>query len=139
MDRNPHELHALGLAERIHDRSRVHPQLDEEGKEDLQVAVLRGHGGDDGAEPKGETRDHDQHHRSEECKPIQVCLAGGINDRVDNIDDYKEPELDSESKEVADNVGGRHDQTGEIHFPKDAGILHEGIGRLGDTVGKVLP
>ena len=37
---NAEELHTLGLGERVHDRSRVHPELDQEGEEDLEVAIL---------------------------------------------------------------------------------------------------
>ena len=46
------------LAQGIDDRRSVHPQGDEEGKQDLQVAVLSRHRGDDDAETQGETRQH---------------------------------------------------------------------------------
>ena len=38
--RNAQELHALGLGERVYDRGGVHPELDQEGEEDLEVAVF---------------------------------------------------------------------------------------------------
>ena len=33
----------------------------------------------------------------------------------------------------------RHHQPGEVHFPEDVGVLHEGVRCLRDTVGKILP
>ena len=43
MDGEPKELHAFGLAERIYYRSSVHPELDQETEQHLEVAVFRGH------------------------------------------------------------------------------------------------
>lgn len=40
VDREAQELHAFGLAERVHDRSGVHPELHQESEEDLEVTVL---------------------------------------------------------------------------------------------------
>ena len=139
MDRQAHELHALGLAERIHDRGRVHPELDQEGEQDLKVAVLGREGRDDGAEAEGEARDHQEEDREEEGVPVQVRRAGRVHEVIHDVDDDEERKLDPEAQEVADDVRGRHHQPGEVHLAEDVGVLHEGIGCLGDTVGEVLP
>lgn len=68
-----------------------------------------------------------------------MSLTGRIHDEVDDIHDYEEPELDAEAQEVAYHVGDGHYQTREINLSENAGILHEGIGSLGDTIGEVLP
>ena len=98
MDRNPQKLHALGLAERIHDRGRIHPELDQEGEQDLEVAVFGREGRDDGAEAEGEARDHQDEDREEKGEPVQMGLAGRIHEVIDDVDDNEEPELDAEAQ-----------------------------------------
>ena len=44
VDRDAEIPHAAGLAERIHDRGSIHPKLDEEGEQDLQIPVFGRHG-----------------------------------------------------------------------------------------------
>ena len=53
MDRNAKEPHTAGLAQRIDDRSRVHPELDNKAKENLKVTIFGCHRRDDGAESQG--------------------------------------------------------------------------------------
>ena len=139
MDRDAQELHALGLAERIHDRSRVHPELDQEGEQDLEVAVFGRQGRDDGAEAEGQPRDHRKQQREQKGVPGQMGLTGRIHEEIDDVDDDEESELDAEAKQVTDNMGNRHHQPREVHLPENGGVLHERIGCLGDTIGEILP
>ena len=139
MHRKAQELHALGLGERVHDRGRVHPQLHQEGEQDLEVAVLRGEGRDDGAETQRQAGDHDDQDRGEQDEPVQVRRAVRVEDHVEDIHQHEEPELDSQAQEIADDVRDGHHQAREIHLSEDARVLHERIGGLGDTVGEVLP
>ena len=66
-------------------------------------------------------------------------VASGIYNSIDQINQQKEAELDSETEQVADNISDRHDQTWKIDFPEDAGIGDECIGSLGHTLCKVIP
>ena len=65
--------------------------------------------------------------------------AGRVYEIVDDVDDYKEPELDPKPQQVTDNVRHRHHQAGEIDLAEDVRVLHEGVGGLGDAVGEILP
>ena len=58
MDRNSHETHASSLAQRIDDWCRIHPKLDQEAEEYLQVAVFGGHRGNDCSESQRQTGHH---------------------------------------------------------------------------------
>ena len=71
MNGDAHEEHALGLREGIDDRRGVHPQLHDEGEEDLQVAVLGGPGGDEDAKAQGQAGHHEQQHGEEEGVGVQ--------------------------------------------------------------------
>ena len=68
-----HSCHYLAfhLGEGIDDRRGVHPQLHDEGEEDLQVAVLGGPGGDEDAKAQGQAGHHEQQHGEEEGVGIQ--------------------------------------------------------------------
>lgn len=68
-----------------------------------------------------------------------MCGAGRVYEKIDNVYDDEETELDAEAKQVADNVGDGHHQTWEIDLAEDAGVLNEGVGCLGDTVREILP
>ena len=139
MDRDAQELHALGLAERVHDRGRVHPELDQEGEQDLEVAVFGREGRDNSAESESQARDHQDKDREQKGVPVQMCLAGRVHEEIDDVDDDEEPELDAKAKQITDNVGDRYHQPREIHLSEDGGVLHERIGCLGDTVREILP
>ena len=104
MNRDAKVFHTLGLTERVHDRGRVHPELDQEGEEDLEVAVFGREGGDDGAEAEGETRNHQEEDREQEGVPVHVRRAGRVHEIVHDVDDHEEPELDAEPQQVTDNV-----------------------------------
>ena len=139
MDRKAQELHALGLAERIDDRRRIHPELDQEGEQDLEVAVLGREGGNDSAESESQSRNHQDENGEQKGEPVQMRRAGRVDKEVDDVDDDEESELDSEPEKVTDNVGHRHHQAREIHLTENAGVLHESVGSLGYTVGEILP
>ena len=96
MDRKPQELHALRLTQRIHDWCRIHPELDQEGEENLEVTVFRCKGRNDSAEAKGEARDHQDEDREEEGVPVQMGRASGIHKVIHDVDDDEEPELNPE-------------------------------------------
>lgn len=134
VDWDSHEEHALGLAEWINYRRGVHPELDQEAEEHLEVAVFGGHRGDDGAEAEGQACYHQYQYWEKQGIPVEMCGAGWVYEKVDNVYDDEEPELDAEAKQVADNVGDGHHQTWEIDLAEDAGVLNEGVGCLGDTV-----
>ena len=131
--------HAAGLAQRIDDRRGVHPELDQEGEKDLQVAVLGGHRGDDGAEAQGQAREHDDEEGEEQGVPGEMCVAGRVDEVVDQIDDQEESELDAEAEQVAEHVGDWHHQAGEIDLAEDGGVGDEGVGGLGQAFGEVVP
>lgn len=114
------EMHALGLAEWIHDRGGVHPQGHQKGEKDLQVAVLGGEGRYDGAEAEGQTRNHRQQQREQQYIPVEVCLAGGVGKEVDKVDKEEKAELYAEAQQVADYIGDGHHQAREIHLAEDA-------------------
>ena len=59
MHRNTHEELAAGLAERVHDRGRVHPQRDQEGEQHLKITVFGGQGGENGAKAEGQAGHHE--------------------------------------------------------------------------------
>ena len=139
MDRDAHPAHAARLAEGVHDGSGVHPELDQEGKENLEVAVLGREGGDDGAETQGQTRNHQDEERKQEDEPGQVRLTGWVDKGVNDIHDNEEAKLDAEPQEVTDDIRNGHHQPREIHLSENAGVVHERIGRLGDTIGEILP
>ena len=139
MDRDAEIAHAGGLAERIHDRGGVHPQLDYETEQHLQVPVLGRHGRDDGAEAEGEACHHQDQQREQQGVPGQVGRAARIYKEIHDIDDDEESELDDEPQEVADDVRDRHHQPWEIDLTENAGVVDEGIGRLGEAFGEIVP
>ena len=49
MDSNTVPRHTVGLTQRINNRRGVHPQLHDEGEENLQVTILGSHGRDNDA------------------------------------------------------------------------------------------
>lgn len=58
MDWDTHKEHALGLAEWINYRRAVHPELDQEAEEHLEVAVFCCHRGYDSAKAKRKPCNH---------------------------------------------------------------------------------
>ena len=98
MDGDAEEAHAVGLTQRINDRRSVHPELDQEGEEDLEVAVFGGHRGDDGAEAQGQARRHGDQHREQQGVPGEMRVAGRVDEVVDQIDDQEKSELDAEAE-----------------------------------------
>ena len=139
MDRKPQKLHTLGLTKRIHNWSRIHPELDQESKQNLEIAVFRRERRNDSAETKGKSRDHQDEEREKEGIPVQMGRASRIHKVIDDVDNDKKTELNTEPQEVTDNMGHRHHQTREIHFPENVGVLHKGVRRLRNTIGEVLP
>ena len=139
MNGDAEEAHTVSLAQRIDDRRGVHPELDQEGEEDLEVAVFGGHRRDDGAEAQGQACEHDDEEREKQGVPGEVCVAGRVDEVVDQIDDQEESELDAEAQQVAEHVGDGHHQAGEIDLAEDGGVGDEGVGGLGQAFGEVVP
>ena len=66
-------------------------------------------------------------------------MAIRVHKGIDDVHDDEQSELDPEPQEVTDYIRDRHHQAGEIHLAEDAGVFHERVGCLGDTVGEILP
>ena len=131
-----HDL-VLHLAEGIDDRGGVHPELHDEGEEDLEVAVLGGHGADEDAEAQRQAGHHQHQHGEQQGMPRKVGRTAG--DGIDGIDHHEQPELDGETQQIAEDIRDRHHQTREIDLAEDAGVLDEGVGGGIEAVGEVLP
>ena len=134
-----HTQHLLAchLTQGINDRRGIHPQRHEEGKQDLKVAVLGGHGRDDDAEAQGQTRHH--HHQKREEQQIPVGARRLPDDDVIEIDNDKQPQLDAKTHQIADDAGEGHDHPREIDLAKDASIGDKRIRGLVQTIGEILP
>ena len=50
-----------------------------------------------------------------------------INEIVYDIHHDEESELNTESKQVTDDIGNGHNQPGEVYLAKDAGVLNKSI------------
>ena len=66
-------------------------------------------------------------------------IAIRIHKDIYDIHYDEESELNAESKKVAYDVGDGHDQSWEINLAEYAGVVHEGVGCISDTVRKVMP
>lgn len=139
MERNAGDVLALRLAERVNDRGGVHPELHNEGEENLQIAVLGGHRRDDGAKTEGQARQHYDQQRQQQRIRCEMRAARRGENRVNPIHDGKEAELDTQAQQVADDVGERHHEPGKIDLAENAGILDERVGSLRQAVGEILP
>ena len=138
MDGDPHPEHALGLRQRIHNRRGVHPQLHDEGKQHLQVAVLGGHRRNQNAKTQGQPGHHDDQQGEHQRIPVEV--RGRIaDDGIDDIDDDKESKLDTESQQIGQHICNGHRQSGKIHLAENVGVGHKGVGGLGEALGEIVP
>ncbi len=139
MDGNTHETHASGLAQRIDDRGRIHPELDQEAEKYLQVTVLGGHRRNDRSKSQRKAGHHQDKDREKKSITREMGIAVGIRNGVNQIDEEEESELDSEAEQVADHVRDRHHQTGKIDLAEDIRIGDEGVGSLRHTLCEIVP
>ena len=139
MDGNSEVLHALCLAERINDRGCVHPQLDNEGEKDLEVAVLRCHRRYDGSESEGKACHHGDKDREQEGVPVEGGVAGRVEKCVEYVYQHEEPELDAKTQKITGNVCNRHDEPREVDFSEYRRVVDEGIGGLCQALCEVVP
>ena len=136
-----HDKAKLGIGDggqRIDDRRGILPKADKEGEKNLQVAILGGHGREEDAETKSRQGKHEHQQRHEESIPVGMDRGIG-EDEIVEINDEEEGELDAETHEIADDVGQRHHQTGEIDLAEDRGIVHKGVACLGQAIGEIGP
>ena len=124
--------------ERVDDGSGVHPQADEETEQQLQVAILGGHTGEQDTEAQSQSRQHHYEQRQQQCIPVGMDGCVG-EEHIVGIYAEEQSELYAETHEVADDIAQRGDKTGEIYLTEDTGVVDEGIACLGQTVGEVLP
>ena len=139
MDRDAQEKLASGLAQRIYNRSRIHPQGNQEGEQNLQVTILGSHGRDDGTEAQRKACQHHDDHWEKECIPSEMSRAIRIKDGVEDIHNRKESELNTKLKEITDYSGDRHYQSRKIHFSKDSRIRNKRIRCTHEAAGEVGP
>ena len=108
MDRDAQEKLTSGLAQRIYDRSRIHPKLNQERKEDLQVTILGSHGRDDGSKAQCKASQHHDDNREEERIPSEMSRAIRIKDGIEDIHNCKESKLNTQLKKIAYHGRYRH-------------------------------
>lgn len=128
---------ALNLAQWVNYRSRVHPKLNDEREQNLKVTVFCRHRGDDDSEAERQTGNHHDEQRKQ--KDVPVGSHRDSTQRISDVDNDEQSELDSETYEVADSAGQRTDQTREINLAEDGRIGDERVGSLCETVREVLP
>ena len=63
----------------------------------------------------------------------------GVNEIVNDVNQNKEPKLNTKAKEITYNMGNRHHQAWKIDLAKDVGVFNKCIGRLGNAIGEILP
>ena len=127
-----HDEHQFRIGdgrERVDDRRGIHPQADEEGEQQLQVAVLGRHTGEEDTESECQAGEHHYQHGNQQRIPIGVNLHIG-EDLVVGIDGEEERKLDAKTHEIADGIAQGGDESGKIDFAEDAGVGNEGVAGL---------
>lgn len=139
MDGNPHETHASGLAQRIDDRGRIHPELDQETEKHLQVTILGGHRRNDRSKSQRKAGHHQDKDREKKSITREMSIAVRIRKGIDQIDQEEESELDSKAEQITDYIRNWHHQTGEIDLAEDTRIGDEGVRGLGHAFCEIVP
>ena len=126
------------VRKRIDDRRSIHPQADEEGKQQLQVAVLGRHTGEEDTEAERQAGEHHYQEWNQQRIPVGMNLHIG-EDLVVGIDGKEERKLDAKTHEVAHGITQGGDETREIDLAEDTCVGNEGVAGLVQTVGEILP
>lgn len=137
-------------AEGIDNRGGVHPELDNESEEYGEVTIFSGHRGDENAEAKTETSEHDDHHGDDKDGNEDVDKHGGTWDNHTEmnvgtateeveVETDEEQQLDAESQEIAQHRGDGDNEAWEVDLTKHGLVGDEGARGLVETVGEIKP
>ena len=124
-------------AQRIYDRRGVHPQLYNKAEQKGEVAVFRGHRGDQDSKPQGQSGQHQDQHRNQQDIHGRVNLHP--NHQIVKVHGDKQEKLDAHPHQVGADRGQGYDKPRKIDLAKDPGIGGEGRRGLVQAIGKVLP
>lgn len=96
--------HSVSLGKRVDYRGRIHPELDDKAEQHLKVAIFGCHCRDNRAEAKGKGCKHHNQYGEKKCIPGKVGHTSRISNCVNNVDNYKESELDAKPDEIANDI-----------------------------------
>ena len=116
----------------------VHPQVDAEVHQQRQVAVARGQGGDDDAQPHGQHAHLQKHQRHKgDQLPVGLDRRAGLHGVVDP-EGGEEQKLHEEVEQLGEHHADGHRQPREVDLAKEVVVgqkrgrgLLQGVGEIG--------
>ena len=118
----------LHHAERINDWRSVHPELDDECKENGEVAIF----GRQRRHQNTKTQSQSGYHHHQQWHKRQCPGNRDISapEEEPEVQDHEQPSLNQEAKQIRNYHSNGDYQSGEIDLPEHVLIGQEGVGRL---------